>query len=208
MFRNREDAGRHLAELLRAYRQAPATVVLGLPRGGVVVAAEVARALSLPLDVIVSAKVGAPGNPEFAAGAVAPDGVVTPNERAGFSAADISRSAEEVHQLVQRRLASFRAGRAPLALSGVTALVVDDGIATGLTMRAAVEYLRRQGAARVVVAAPVMAHDAKRTFESLADEVVAVQAPVDFWAVGQFYDDFGQTPDSEVIRLLAEEHQP
>src|SRR5512136_400997 len=99
MFRNREDSGRQLAGLLRGYERAPDTVVLGLPRGGVVVAAEVARALALPLDVIVAAKVGAPGNPEFAAGAVAPDGIVTPNERAGFSAADIEHAAEDVHRL-------------------------------------------------------------------------------------------------------------
>jgi len=206
MFRNRSEAGRQLAELLRDYERAPDAVVLGLPRGGVVVAAEVARALSLPLDVVVAAKVGAPGNPEFAAGAVAPDGVVTPNERAGFGVEDISRASEEVHRLVEQRLEAFRAGRPPLVLAGQTAIVVDDGIATGLTMRAAVAYLRRQRAARVVVAAPVMARDAKRAFESLADEVVALEAPRDFWAVGQFYADFGQTPDAEVVRLLAEQY--
>ena len=206
MFADRIDAGRKLARSLARFAGDPCALVLGVPRGGVVVAAEVAEGLGLPLDVVIASKIGAPGNPEFAAGAVAPDGIVTPNERAGFSVEDISRASEDVHRLIERRLEAFRAGRPPLVLAERTAIVVDDGIATGLTMRAAVAYLRRQHAARVVVAAPVMARDAKRAFESLADEVVALQAPADFWAVGQFYADFGQTPDAEVVRLLAEQY--
>ena len=206
MFRDRTEAGRQLAQALAAYARDPSAVVLGVPRGGVVVAAEVATRLDLPLDVVIAAKVGAPGNPEFAAGAVAADGVVTPNERAGYSADDLEAGAAEARRLIEHRLAAFRGSRPAPELAERTVIVVDDGIATGLTARSAIEYLRRQGAKHVVLGVPVMPPDSARMLRKVADEVVALETPSMFWAVGQFYEHFGQTEDSEVVRLLDEAH--
>ena len=207
MFADRIDAGRQLAQALARFADAPDAVVLGVPRGGVVVAAEVARALRLPLDVVVASKVGAPGNPEYAVGAVAPDGIATPNERGGYAAEDLRELADPVQAKIARRLDAFRGGRSELDVAGKTVIVIDDGIATGLTMRAAVEYLRRRGAGRVIVAVPVAASDSKRMLERSADEVIALDAPRDFWAVGQFYRHFAQTEDAEVVRLLSDANE-
>lgn len=204
MFADRIDAGRQLARALARFAGVPDAVVLGVPRGGVVVAAEVARALRLPLDVVVASKIGAPGNPEFAVGAVAPDGFVTVNARSGYAAGELAELAGPAHEKVARRLEAFRGGREQMPVAGRTALVVDDGIATGLTLRAAVEYLRRQGADRIIVAAPVSAADSKKMLEQVADEVVSLEVPREFLAVGQFYRVFDQTEDAEVVRLLAE----
>ncbi len=206
MFVDRIDAGRQLAQALARFADSPDAVLLGVPRGGVVVAAEVASALRLPLDVVVASKVGAPGNPEYAVGAVAPDGVVMPNERGGYTADDLAGIAEPVRAKIARRLEAFRGGRSELDVSGKTAIVIDDGIATGLTMRAAVEYLRRRGASRVIVAVPVAPPDSKRMLEGPADEVIALDTPRDFWAVGQFYAHFDQTDDAEVVALLGRAH--
>ncbi len=204
MFADRVDAGRQLARALGRFADAPDAVVLGVPRGGVVVAAEVANALRLPLDVVVASKVGAPGNPEYAVGAVAPDGIVTPNERSGYTADDLQPLAQPVHAKIAHRLDAFRGGRGELDVSGKTAIVVDDGIATGLTARAALEYLRRRGAGHIVVATPVMPPESAHMLRQIADEVIALDTPSLFWAVGQFYKHFDQTDDSEVVRLLAE----
>lgn len=203
MFRDREDAGRQLAQDLAEYRGDPDAIVLGIPRGGVVVAAEVARELGLPLDIAVAAKVGAPGNPEYAIGAVASDGEVTVNPGAGFSEAEVRRLAAPAHEKVRRYVAALREGRGPLAVAGRTVLLVDDGLATGLTARAAVGWLKRQGARSVVVAVPVAAPSSLDTMAGLADQVVAVDAPYGFGAVGQFYDRFGQTTDDEVRAILS-----
>ncbi len=204
MFADRSDAGRQLASKLSAYADQPNTVVLGIPRGGVVVAAEVARALRLPLDIVLAAKVGAPGNPEFAAGALTADGELLPNPAAGFSAADLDEIADGARAKIARQIESLRGDREPVALAGRTAIVVDDGLATGLTARAAIRFLRRQGAARVVLAVPVAAADAARTLGAEADDLVTVQTRDDFFAVGQFYGFFDQTEDSEVRSLLTE----
>lgn len=202
MFIDRVDGGRQLAEALSAYEGAADTIVLGIPRGGVVVAAEVARALNLPLDIAVAAKVGAPGNPEYAVGAVAPDGEVTPNPSAGFSAGEVRKISKAAHEKVERYLARLRAGRPPLDVKGKTVLLVDDGLATGLTAMAAADWLRREGAGRIVVAVPVAPPDSVSLLRSHADDVVAVETPHTFFAVGQFYELFGQTEDDEVEALL------
>lgn len=204
MFVDRLDAGRQLARALERFADAPDTVVLGVPRGGVVVAAEVARELGLPLDVVVAAKVGAPGNPEYAVGAVAPDGVVTPSPVAGYSAEELRVLAQPVHDLVRRRLEAFRGGSAEFDVARRTVLLVDDGVATGLTTRAAVEYLHRRGATRVVVAVPVAPPDSVQMLTTVADEVVVLESPLGFAAVGQFYRVFGQTEDAEVVRLIVD----
>jgi putative phosphoribosyl transferase len=202
MFIDRAHAGRSLARLLDAHDHAPSTIVLGIPRGGVVVAAEVAAALGLPLDVAVAAKVGAPGNPEFAIGAVAPDGEVIANPAAGFSAEEVKAYSGDAHAKVELYLGMLRSGRAPLDVRGKTVLLVDDGLATGLTTRAAVEWLCRSGASKVVVAAPVGSPSAVSFLEGAADEVVVAAVPAGFYAVGQFYERFGQTEDEEVLSLL------
>lgn len=202
MFRDRQEAGRRLAAELEAYRSAADTIVLGIPRGGVVVAAQVAHALDLPLDIAVAAKVGAPGNPEYAIGAVAPDGEVTPNPSSGFSASEVKRLSGDAHAKVDRYQAALRGDRAPVEIAGKTILLVDDGLATGLTAHAAVEWLKRQRAREVIVAVPVASSSAVESVGRVADRVIAVDVPLGFYAVGQFYDLFTQTEDDEVVALL------
>jgi putative phosphoribosyl transferase len=202
MFANRVDAGRQLAKELRSRVQAPATVVLGIPRGGVVVAAEVARELHLPLDLVFAAKVGAPDNPEYAAGAVTADGELLANPDAGFDAATLEHIADAAREKLAGQLRSLRGKRPTLNVSGLTTIVVDDGLATGLTALAAIHYLRRQGAARVVLAVPVAAQSSAMRLQREVDEFVAVEVPAGFFAVGQFYTNFGQTEDAEVRALL------
>lgn len=202
MYVDRVDAGRQLAERLQAYRAEPNALVMGIPRGGVVVAAEVARALELPLDIAVAAKVGAPGSPEFAVGAVAPDGEVSVNPVAGLTAEEVRRLSGSAHAKVERYESMLRGSRDPVSLHDRTVIIVDDGLATGLTALAAAEWARRQGARRVVVAVPVASASAVVTLEAVADEVVAVSMPPGFYAVGQFYQHFGQTQDSEVLQIL------
>ncbi len=202
MFADRIDAGRQLAEKLGAYRSDPNAIVIGIPRGGVIVAAEVAHALRLPLDVAVAAKVGAPGNPEYAIGAVAADGEVTTSGAAGYSSENVASLAGGARDKVRAQTALLRAERGPLVLEGRTAILVDDGLATGLTAMAAADWLRRADASRVVVAAPVAPPDTVRRMREHADEVVCVDTPSWFSAVGQFYRTFGQTEDAEVIEVL------
>lgn len=203
MFQDRTEAGRLLATAIGAYADDPTAIILGVPRGGVVVAAEVARILGLPLDVVVASKIGAPGNPEFAVGAVDADGAVMLNARAPMSGEYIRAAVEERREEIDRRLRAYRGDRPALGVRDRTTIVVDDGIATGLTARAAVGYLRRHGAARIVVAAPVMPPETAEVLGTEADEVVALATPLHFSAVGQFYVDFTQTSDAEVIALLA-----
>lgn len=205
-FQDRTDAGRQLgAHLATLDLERP--VVLGLPRGGVPVAAEVAAALDAPLDVIVVRKLGVPWQPELAMGAVGEDGAVVLNESvvraAGVSATELAAVQASESVEVVRRAGRFRTGRARLALHSRTAVVVDDGLATGATARAAVHVARAHGAARVVLAVPVAPPDTVHALERDADQVVALLTPTDFGAVGMFYRDFAQTTDDEVVRLLS-----
>jgi putative phosphoribosyl transferase len=205
MWRDRGEAGRDLADELvtRGYGERRDVIVLGVPRGGVEVAREVAHRLGAPLDVVVVRKIGSPGNPEFASGAVDADGVVYANPDAGVSDAWLRRASVPEHEEALRRLGTYRAGRPPLDLAGRAVIVVDDGIATGLTAQAALRWLRAHGAARALLAAPVMAPDAARRLALEADEVVALATPASFSAVGRFYASFPQLTDAEVARLLA-----
>jgi putative phosphoribosyl transferase len=204
MFADRVDAGRQLAGKLRAYAGASDAVVLGIPRGGVVVAAEVARELKLPLDIVLAAKVGAPGNPEFAVGALTADGELVANPMGGLGPTELERIAGPAREKIARQLVSLRGSAKPAVLAGRTAIVVDDGLATGLTASAAIRYLRRQAVARVILAVPVAACDSATRLSREADELVTVETRDDFYAVGQFYARFGQTEDAEVRALLAE----
>ncbi|MDR3687357.1 MAG: phosphoribosyltransferase family protein [Coriobacteriia bacterium] len=202
MFEDREDAGRKVGALLGRYAGAPETVVLGIPRGGVVVAAEVARELRLPLDIVLAAKVGAPGNPEFAVGALTADGELLANPRAPVDASQLNGLASDARAKIARQLHSLRGALPAARIEGRQVIVVDDGLATGLTALAATRYLRRQGAARIVLAVPVAARDSAKLLAREADEFVSAETPQDFFAVGQFYRTFGQTDDSEVRDLL------
>jgi predicted phosphoribosyltransferase len=207
-FRDRADAGHQLARALCKRTLAPSAIVLGLPRGGVPVAHAIAIDLRRPLDVLVVRKVGAPGQPELAMGAVASGGARVLNHDVLAHFADSERlfaAAAELEMIeVARREALFRGGRAPLAVEGRTCIVVDDGLATGATMEAAVLALRALGAGRIVVAVPVAAHEAVERISRSAEEIVCLQQPMWFRAVGVWYDDFEQTRDDEVARLLAD----
>lgn len=220
MFTDREDAGRQLAAVLKGRLEPNGTgevsdaghstpvvpghraVVLGIPRGGVIVAAEVARALGLPLRVAVAAKIGAPGNPEYAVGAVAADGEVFVNEAAGYSRAEVEAMSGEAKAKVRREIARWASGELVPDVARAFTILVDDGLATGLTALAAAHWLRREGAARVIVAAPVAPPSTVALFRNVADEVVVVESPDWFTAVGQFYARFGQTADDEVDEAL------
>lgn len=207
VYRNREEAGRLLAGALGEYA-GDETIVVGLPRGGVPVAFEVARGLGAPLDVYVVRKLGVPFQPELAMGAIATGGVLVRNESVLELIPDAENSLERARQreaaVLAERERRYRGARPPLDLHGKTVVVVDDGIATGSTMEAAVRALKAAGAGRVVVAVPVAPPDTCRELGSLADDVVCLQSPSVFSAVGQWYDDFTQTTDEEVERLLAE----
>ncbi len=203
-FRDRRDAGRRLADRLRQTPE-PGAVVLGLPRGGVPVADEVARILGAPLDVIVVRKLGLPFQPEVAMGAIGEEGVRIVDDalvrRAGVSEAAFQAVESRERDTLEDRVARFRRIRPRVDLSGRTAIIVDDGIATGSTAAAACRVARALGAARVIVAAPVGSPDAVRRL-SEADDVVCVIEPRGFGAVGFYYRDFSPTTDAEVEAIL------
>lgn len=198
IFTSRADAGRQLAQALKGCN---ADVVIALPRGGVVVGYEVATTLSLPLEVICPRKIGAPGNPEYAIGAVTEGGEISlqPGACASYSQEEIERLVAQERAEAQRRAELYRSGRAPYPLAGRSVLLVDDGIATGSTMRAAIESVRQQGAQSITVAVPVAP---PQTAEQLEVEAIVLMQPDPFYAVGQFYRHFDQTSDQEVINLL------
>lgn len=205
-FTDRRAAGRALATRLHEVQpdlHASSPLILGLPRGGVVVAAEVATALDAPLDVLVVRKLGVPWHPELAFGAIAAGvRVLNPSVASGIGDADIERVTQEETQELLRREKRYRGDRPPLELRGRTVVLVDDGLATGATARAAVAAANAAQAEHVILAVPVAAPDSAQAITDA--ELVAVALPPDFYAVGQFYDIFDQTTDAEVTRILAE----
>jgi len=207
VFANRREAGAVLAAQLERYKDRGDVVVLALPRGGVPVGYEVAKALRAPLDVFVVRKLGVPGHRELAMGAIGPGGVRVLNPSIVDWYRIPPRAIEEVAREelaeLERREHAYRGARAPLDVAGKTVILVDDGLATGSTMKAAVQAVRELGPARVVVAVPTGAAETCASMRRLADEVVCARSPEDFSAVGQWYADFSQTSDSEVRELLA-----
>jgi putative phosphoribosyl transferase len=210
-FANRTEAGRLLAEKLVQYAGRDDVIVLGLPRGGVPVAFEVARRLGVPLDVFIVRKLGVPGFEELAAGAIASGGVRVLNE-------DVMRSIPHADEAIdavtiretaelERREQIYREGRPPPELRDRIVILVDDGLATGASMRAAVKALRERGAAKIVVAVPVGPPDTCRELEEEADETICLSTPEFFQAVGQYYEDFSQTSDEDVRELLSQAAQ-
>jgi putative phosphoribosyl transferase len=211
-FRDRTEAGRRLADVLREYAGRPDVLVLALPRGGVPVAYEVARALDAPLDVFLVRKLGVPGHEELAMGAIASGGVRVLNERvlaiAGVDERTVDAVAAEEQRELERREAAYRGDRPALDVRGRTVVLVDDGLATGSTMRAAAVALKEQNPRRLVIAVPVAAGETCDEFRGEVDEIVCASTPEPFYGVGMWYEDFSQTTDEEVVRLLAEAPAP
>jgi predicted phosphoribosyltransferase len=212
IFQDRSEAGRVLASALARFSGDPSVVVLALPRGGVPVGYEVARSLRAPLDVFVVRKLGAPGEEELAFGALASGGVRVLNPEVvsalGITVQEIDRVAEREQRELERREQQYRGGRPALEVQDRTVILVDDGLATGSSMRAAVLALRHRGPARIVVAVPVAPPSTCEELRAEADVVVCAATPLPFYAVGQWYRDFAQTSDEEVQRLLELANQP
>lgn len=203
-FQNRQDAGEHLAAALSVHRGGRAWVV-ALPRGGVPVAAVIATRLGLPLEILVVRKIGAPGNPELAAGALGPGDVMVVNDWAKRLYLDhlLDATIERERGELERRENLYRPARSFPAIGNRTVILVDDGVATGATMKAAIDVLRHLGAARCIVAVPVAAPGAAMWLAREADEFVALRQPENFSGVGACYDDFEQLTDAEVLAILA-----
>jgi len=206
-FINRKDAGERLADALSAYRGIKDGIVIALPRGGVVLGRVVADRLGLPLDIVVSRKIGAPSNPEYAIGALTEMGDIVWNEaeRALHDARRLATIVEEQKREAERRMAIYREGMPERVIRGRTVIVVDDGIATGFTIMAAMKTVRALRPKRIVIAVPVAPPDSLAMLASLADEVVVLYTPESFHAVGAHYQEFGEVKDEEVIGLLQRE---
>ncbi|WP_447976888.1 phosphoribosyltransferase [Candidatus Nitrospira bockiana] len=206
VFHDRHDAGQQLARALHRYRHAPDAVVLALPRGGVVIGYEISRALELPLDVFVTRKLGTPGNPELAMGALAETGYRHLNEdvMAEFEVSDEQLEAEVRRQQdeIERRIRCYRHGGPLVRVTGRTVMLVDDGIATGATLYASLAALRALHPGRLIVAAPVAPPHIPHDLQSKVDEAVILQTPALFFGIGQFYEHFEQVSDQEVVRCL------
>ncbi|MFN4285685.1 MAG: phosphoribosyltransferase [Lacibacter sp.] len=209
VFSNRTRAGLALAARLQQYARKPNTLVLAIPRGGVPVAAALAGELQLPLDVVLVKKIGHPTNREYAIGACSlHDRILNPQEEAAVGAAYIEAETAAVRQRLQEMEQRFRKGKPPLQLKGKTLLVVDDGIATGLTLLATLQLLRRQHPAKLVVAVPVAPEGAAEKMRTVADEFICLHTPDWFTGVGALYEDFSQVSDAEVIALLQANQNP
>ena len=207
VFKDRKQAGEQLAQKLVKYK-GKKIIVLAIPRGGVVVGKEVAQALGCPLDVIVTRKIGAPGNPEFAIGAIGPNDQIFLNQEVikrfkipkEYINAEVGRQGIEM----ERRERVYRAGRQPLGLEGKIVILVDDGIATGADARVAIKSIRCQKPKKLILAVPVGPKETVKALEEEVDELVCLATPEIFYAVGQFYQEFGQTSDEEVVEILQE----
>jgi len=206
-FADKRDAGKYLAEALIDYEGIPDGLLLALPRGGVPVAYEVAKVLALPLDVLLVRKLGVPGHEEVAMGAIASGGVRVVNhdivQQLFISPATLESVTHKEQQELQRRDQLYRNNLPAPAIAGKTVIIVDDGLATGATMKVAIEVLRQAKAAHIIVAVPVGAPDTCRELAALVDKVICLFSPEPFYSVGQWYIDFSQTSDKEVQQLLA-----
>jgi len=204
LFKNRTEAGKRLASKLRDV--AKNAIILAVPRGGVVVGFEIAHTLNFPLDIIITKKIGAPGNPELAIGAVAEDGTYLLDgglvQMLGVSRSFIEAEIERQKTEIKRRLLTYRGDAPDLRIEGLTVILVDDGVATGSTLKAALRSLKNRGAKSVVVAVPVGPLDTISELQQEADRVVFLSTPDPFYAIGEFYENFEQTTDEEVIELL------
>jgi len=212
MLKDRVDGGKKLAERVLHYSGEPGLVVLGLPRGGVVTAYEIAQALDAPMDIVVTRKIGAPFNPELAVGAVTADGTVLYNEEVmrtlNVPIDVVDDKAEEEKKEAMRRVDLYRGDRAPLDLKDKTVILVDDGVATGMTMKAAIMSVRLRGAKKIIVAVPVLPSDTYEALKEMVDDVQYVLMPEMFYSISQFYELFPQISDEEVIALVDKSKKP
>lgn len=210
VFADREEAGKKLGQALERFQGQPNVLVVALPRGGVVVGRAVADVLGVPLDIVVPRKIGAPTNEEYAIGALTETGEVVWNEgeRTRFDPEKLRQSVRREREEAQRRIRVYRAGLPPRDLSGKVVLLVDDGLATGLTMRAAIRSVRVEGPRRVIVAVPVAPPHTVHELVSDADEVITLQTPTLFSAIGGFYQFFPQVDDETVVTLLRDANRP
>jgi putative phosphoribosyl transferase len=210
LFQDRREAGKALAQELASLKGTPGMLVLGIPRGGVVVGHEIAEALDAPLDVYITRKIGAPHNPELAIGAVASDGTLLIDDklarRLGVSQEYIDQEADNQKKEIERRLAEYRGERPPPDLKGKVIILADDGVATGATTLATIRAIKSQEPAELILAVPVGPRDSIETLRPEVDRLVCLHAPEIFWAVGAFYNVFDQTTDAEV-KALMETHQ-
>lgn len=206
MFKNRVEAGQKLADALKKFNNSPNTIILALPRGGAVIGFEVAEKLNLPLDIVVPRKIGAPGDPEFAIGAITETGEGIFDEMVigayGITESYLQNEIKKEKAEAERRLTLYRGPRPPLDLKNKTVIIVDDGLATGLTMRAAIKTVKKMGAAKIAVAIPVAPSDTVELIKKEVNELIYLLTPAFFGSVGEFYDEFPQTADEEVIELL------
>ena len=206
IFKDRQEAGRRLISKLQKYKSKAGVIVLGLPRGGVVVAFEIAQGLNLPLDLIVTRKIGAPDSPEFAIGAITEKGESVFDETTisiyGINQKYIDEEIKKEKKEAERRLKVYRGNRPLLNLQGKTAILVDDGVATGLTLRAAIRSVKTKNAKQIIVAVPVIAQDSLEKIKNEVDEIIYLDSPLYFSAVGSFYESFIQTEDEEVVELM------
>lgn len=207
IFKDRHDAGQQLAKNLIKYKNDPSAIVLAIPRGGVVIGYEIAKKLNLPLDIIVTKKIGAPDNPEYAIGSVNMDGDVLVDEAAvkmyNISDDYLKQQSEILKSAIKKKLISLKGTDKLPDLADKTVLLVDDGIATGYTMKAAITFLKRKTIKKLVVAVPVAPPDTITKLEGEIDEVICLYSPIFFGAVGAFYEDFSQTEDEECKKYLA-----
>lgn len=210
IFRDRREAGRLLAERLSSLKGQKDLLVLAIPRGGVVVGSEVAKALGAPLDVYITRKIGAPYNPELAIGAIASDGTLILDRslasRLGASQEYIEAQSAREREEIERRMRRYRGDRPSPDLKGKRVILVDDGIATGATIEATIDALQKTGLEELILAVPVGPRDTIGRLESKVDRLICLHSPEIFWAVGSFYMAFGQTTDEEVIALLEGSH--
>lgn len=206
MFRDRRDAGEQLAKRLTHYKGNKDVLVLALPRGGVVTGFEIARRLDIPLDVLIVRKIGVPWQPELAAGAVSETGTVVLNHHIvsslGISEDFIRSEVARQKQEITRRVELYREGKGVANLESRTIILVDDGVATGATIKAAIETLKKERIVKLVAALPVAPPETARELRKLTDDIICLETPRDFMAVGNYYSDFSQVSDEEVVRLL------
>jgi len=206
MFKDRGEAGEKLATRLEKYRGKKNVLVLAIPRGGVVTGDEVARAIEVPLDIIIIRKIGFPGNPELGIGAVSETGAVVLDQSIisadGISQEYIEETIHEERKEIQRRIEKYRRGESLPELAGMTVILVDDGVATGSTIKAAIQALREEELERLVVAVPVSPPSTAKELTEMADEFVCLDTPRSFGAVGNFYRDFSQVTDEEAVAIL------
>lgn len=206
LFKDRHEAGQKLVKILEDFKGKNA-IVLALPRGGVVVSAEIAKILNLPLDIIVTRKIGSPESEEYAIGAidVDGDGVWNKEELKRINKEWLAQKIKKEKEEAKRRLSLYRQGRTPLDLRGKISIIADDGIATGLTIKAAIKYARKLGAQKIVVASPLAPREAASDLKKEVDEMRILETPSAFFAIGQFYETFPQVEDEEVIKILKNE---